>query len=108
MAGVEGGATSGEDLVGVDVEELLVEGDAPEVTFAVGGGGGSRGVEEGRCLVGLDLAAGVGAAVECYIARVRRARMSSSFSYVLELWNSRSSLRSVWPRSPCDWDWSAS
>lgn len=36
LARVESGAAAGEDLGGVDVEELLVEGDAPEEAF--GGG----------------------------------------------------------------------
>ena len=47
LARVEGGAAAGEDLRGVDVEELLVEGDAPEE--ALGGGllTGAWGAEEG-------------------------------------------------------------
>ena len=47
LARVEGCAAAGEDLGGVDVEELLVEGDAPEE--ALGGGllTGAWGAEEG-------------------------------------------------------------
>lgn len=40
LAGVQRGAAAGEDLVGVNVEELLVEGNAPEEAF---GGGGLAG-----------------------------------------------------------------
>jgi len=56
LFGEERGATSVEDLVCVDVEELLVETDAPEVAFREGRGGGlvaAGGVQEGG-LVGLD------------------------------------------------------
>jgi hypothetical protein len=47
LARVERGAAAREDLGGVDVEELLVEGDAPEE--ALGGGllAGAWGAEEG-------------------------------------------------------------
>jgi hypothetical protein len=47
LARVQRGAAAREDLGGVDVEELLVEGDAPEE--ALGGGllAGAWGAEEG-------------------------------------------------------------
>ena len=48
LAWVEGGAAAGEDLGGVDVEELLVEGNAPEEALGGRGGlAGAWGAEEG-------------------------------------------------------------
>lgn len=47
LARVESGAAAGEDLGGVDVEELLVEGDAPEEAFGGGLLAGAWGAEEG-------------------------------------------------------------
>lgn len=64
LARVEGGAAASEDLVGVDVEELLVEGDAPEE--ALRGGlllAGAWGAEEGG--VRLDFGGAGGGVVEC-------------------------------------------
>jgi hypothetical protein len=67
---VEGGAAAGEDLIRVDVEELLVEGDAPEE--ALGGGllAGAWGAEEGAC-VGLDFGGAGGVVVEGCLGSVR-------------------------------------
>lgn len=59
LARVEGGATAREDLVRVDVEELLVEGDAPEE--ALGGGllaAAWAGAEEGGVVGGCFGGAG--------------------------------------------------
>jgi hypothetical protein len=48
LARVQGGAAAGENLGSVDVEELLVEGDAPEEALGGGGGlAGAWGAEEG-------------------------------------------------------------
>ena len=55
LARVYGAAAAVEDLIGVDVEELLVEGYAPEVAFRGGGPGGARGLLEEGGVVGLDL-----------------------------------------------------
>lgn len=64
LARVEGGAAACENLVGVDVEELLVEGDTPEETLR--GSlllAGAWGAEEGG--VGLDFGGAGGGVVEC-------------------------------------------
>lgn len=53
----DGGAASSEDFVGVDVEELCVEVDGPEVFLGLEGGGRGRGALVG----GADLAVGWGA-----------------------------------------------
>jgi len=103
LARVERGAAASEDLVGVDVEELLVEGDAPEE--ALGGGllAVAWGAEE-RARVGLDFGGAGGVVVECWcsILAIRVLTVYYDCNCVLELWNSRlSSWRSVWPRSPC-------
>ena len=72
LAGVEGAADAVEEGRGVDVEELLVEGYAPEVAFAAAGGGiwgvaGGRGVvEEGLLVGGEVLVAAVGGGVEIF------------------------------------------
>ena len=63
LARVEGGAAAGEDLRGVDVEELLVEGDAPEETFGGGLLAGAWGAEEGG--VWLDFGGAGGGVGEC-------------------------------------------
>lgn len=62
MARVNGGSTATEDLVGVDVEGLCVEGEGPEVVFSGWGAAGGRGKEGGG--VGLDLVAGVRCVIE--------------------------------------------
>ena len=103
MARVDGAAAAVEDLCGLDVEELLVEAYAPEVAF--GGGwaaaAGTGGVEEGG-LVWLDFGAAVGVGVEGCVTEVRDGEGGNGRGGdVLELWNSRSSFRSVCPRSPC-------
>jgi hypothetical protein len=62
LARVESGTTAGEDLVGVDVEELLVEADAPEETLGGGGLAGAWCAEEVG--VGLDFGGAGGVVVE--------------------------------------------
>jgi hypothetical protein len=64
LARVEGGAAAGEDLVRVDVEELLVEADAPEETLGGGGLAGAWCAEEVG--VGLDFGGAGGVVVECW------------------------------------------
>jgi len=69
LARVECGAASCEDLLGVDIEELLVEGDAPEealrgVRMAAAGAGG----EEEVGVVGLDLCGAGGGVGEAFAA----------------------------------------
>lgn len=68
LARVERGAASGEDLLGVDVEELLVEGDAPEEALRGGGlaAAGAGGQERG--VVWLDLCGAGGGVGEAFIA----------------------------------------
>jgi len=61
-AGVEGDAAAAEDFGGVDVEELGVEGDGPEVAF--GGDGGGGGGAEGVGAVGEDFVGAGGVVVE--------------------------------------------
>ncbi len=63
-AGVEGCAAAVQGGGGVDVEELLVEGDGPEVAFGGGWGAAAAGVE-GRG-IGLDFGGGGGVGVEGY------------------------------------------
>lgn len=55
--GPDGGAAAAQDFVGVDVEELGVEGDGPEVVLAVCLRGPAGGGQEGR-VAGGKLAAG--------------------------------------------------
>jgi len=69
LARVEGCAAAGEDLRGVDVEELLVEADAPEEAFGGGLLAGAWGAEEGGVWLGFGGAGGgVG---ECWEGSVR-------------------------------------
>jgi hypothetical protein len=70
LARIEGCAAAGENLGGVDVEELLVEGDAPEEAF--GGGllaAGAWGAEERG--VGLGFGGAGGGVGECWEESVR-------------------------------------
>lgn len=65
LARVERAAASVEDLIRIDIEELLVEGDAPEEAFR-GGRRLARGVQEGALLgVGGDLVSRI-VIVECF------------------------------------------
>lgn len=98
-ARVQRRGAAAQDFGGVDVEGLRVEGERPEVVFAGGGGGGGGWEEAGCGGGGLDLCAGGGRGGEVWV-RVREG-LDGWGGYVLELWNSRSSCRSVWPRSPC-------
>ena len=58
LARVEGCAAAGQDLVGVDVEELLVEGDAPEKAFGGWLLAGAWSAEEGGRGLGFGGAGG--------------------------------------------------
>jgi hypothetical protein len=62
LARVKSGTAAGEDLVGVDVEELLVEADAPEETLGGGWLTGAWCAEEVG--VGLDFGGAGGVVVE--------------------------------------------
>lgn len=91
-----------QDRSGVDVEELLVETYAPEVAFGARRTAASAGGSKEGALVGLHLGAAVGVGVEgCEILHELRGSIYWVCEVLLELWNSRSSFRSVCPRSPC-------
>jgi hypothetical protein len=88
LAGVESGAAAGEDLVGVDIEELLVKSDAPEETLGGGWLAGAWCAEEVG--VGLDFGSAGGVVVECWWeALVEWSSVLILRVCVLELWNSR-------------------
>ena len=64
LARVDSGATAMKDGSSVDVEELLVKGNGPQVAFRGGGSAAcAGGVEEGG-LVGLHLGTAIGIGVE--------------------------------------------
>jgi hypothetical protein len=86
LARVERGAAAGEDLVGVDVEELLVEGDAPEETLGGGLLAGAWGAEE-RAGVGLDFGSAGGVVVECWWGCVRRVWFLSVVGMDVAYWS---------------------
>lgn len=92
------GATA-QDLGGINVEGLGVEGECPEQVLAVAACGRGRGAGEEGGRVWLDLCAARGVGFEGWECQSRCVE-GASRKCVLELWNSRSSCRSVWPRSP--------
>lgn len=101
----DGRVAAADDLVGVDVEELLVERDAPEEALgrAAGGARGRAGEEAGACVGGDFIARLAVFEVLLYVSLVEPV---GGWCNVLDVWNSRSSWRSVWPKSPlkaCQW-----